>query len=34
MAILESDPALLLQRLERYQAPRVPKWLDCAEVWA
>jgi uncharacterized protein (TIGR00730 family) len=32
MAIVEQDPALLLQRLERYQAPRVAKWLDRAEV--
>jgi uncharacterized protein (TIGR00730 family) len=32
MAILEQDPDVLLQKLERYQAPRVAKWLDRAEV--
>lgn len=32
MAILEQDPAVLLEKLARYQAPRVPKWLDRAEV--
>jgi len=32
MAFLEEDPGLLLQHLERYQVPSVPKWIDREEA--
>jgi uncharacterized protein (TIGR00730 family) len=32
MALLEQDPVLLLQLLEHYKVPNVPKWIDRGEA--